>query len=396
MRRLILVLYIVLLFPLGQISAQTQFLQFNFDGINRSCYVFLPQNFQPNMPVVFNLHGATDNAIWQMEYSLMNDVADTAGFIVVYPQAIWPGFNTGNTDVTPPLPIDVDDVGFISALIDTVKARFDIDLSRVYCTGFSNGAFMTYNIACLLGQRFAAVAGVCGELLLSTEIKCKLAAPIPVLMINGTADGFLPPPDNPIMYNDEETFNFWAQKNNCIGQADTISLPDLDPNDHCAIKKISYTNCSDETSVIFYKVINGGHSWPSGTKSGTWSGFTNRDINANVEIWNFFKNFENLDALGVEESVPESFALIQNYPNPFNPSTTINYTISQESLVIVTIYDILGMRIVELENSAKEAGMHSIKWNGLDYKGSSVSAGIYLYQIQAGQFVQTRKMVLLK
>lgn len=95
-------------------------------------------------------------------------------------------------------------------------------------------------------------------------------------------------------------------------------------------------------------------------------------------------------------STPESYSLSQNYPNPFNPSTTIHYELPTESNVKIAIYDMLGRKIHELISQKQHAGNHSVQWNGIDSQGNKVSAGIYLYQIQAGDFVQTKKMLLLR
>ncbi len=94
--------------------------------------------------------------------------------------------------------------------------------------------------------------------------------------------------------------------------------------------------------------------------------------------------------------IPSSFALFQNYPNPFNPSTIINYSLPNESAVTITIYDMLGKEIDQLISQKQPSGKHSIQWNGIDHDGNIASAGIYLYQITAGDFVQTKKMVLMK
>ena len=85
-----------------------------------------------------------------------------------------------------------------------------------------------------------------------------------------------------------------------------------------------------------------------------------------------------------------------NYPNPFNPITRIDYDISQESFVTLTIYDILGREVITLINQQLIPGYYSLNWNGQDMFGISVSAGVYFYQIQAREFVKTRKMILLK
>ena len=94
--------------------------------------------------------------------------------------------------------------------------------------------------------------------------------------------------------------------------------------------------------------------------------------------------------------IPATFTLHQNFPNPFNPITTLRYDLSSDALVTLSIYDMLGREVTQLVNTTQEAGFRSVQWDATDSMGRPVSAGVYLYQIQAGEFVQTRKMVLLK
>ena len=97
-----------------------------------------------------------------------------------------------------------------------------------------------------------------------------------------------------------------------------------------------------------------------------------------------------------EELLPEVYALHQNYPNPFNPITTLRYDLPEQANVNIIIYDMLGRQVKTLINQTQDAGFKSVIWNATNDYGKPVSAGVYLYQIQAGEFVQTRKMVLLK
>ena len=93
---------------------------------------------------------------------------------------------------------------------------------------------------------------------------------------------------------------------------------------------------------------------------------------------------------------PFAFDLLPAYPNPFNPVTTLRYSLPEQSFVTLTIYDMLGREIAQLVNTTQEAGIRLVKWEATDSMERPVSAGVYIYQIQAGEFVQTRKMVLLK
>ena len=102
--------------------------------------------------------------------------------------------------------------------------------------------------------------------------------------------------------------------------------------------------------------------------------------------------------MGVGEglSIPDEFALHQNYPNPFNPVTTLRYDLPENGHVHITIYDMLGREVKTLINQTQDTGYRSVVWDATNDYGKPVSAGVYLYQIQAGNFVQSRKMVLLK
>ena len=94
--------------------------------------------------------------------------------------------------------------------------------------------------------------------------------------------------------------------------------------------------------------------------------------------------------------IPEVYVLHQNYPNPFNPITTLKYDLPNDNHVTLTISDLNGREINRLVNMNQSAGHKTIQWNATDMYGKSVSAGVYIYQIYAGDFVQTKKMVLLK
>jgi hypothetical protein len=94
--------------------------------------------------------------------------------------------------------------------------------------------------------------------------------------------------------------------------------------------------------------------------------------------------------------LPGSFALGQNYPNPFNPSTNINYWLPQKAHVEIDIFNILGRKVTTLVNEDRPVGAHTAEWNGTDGSGGRVSTGIYFYRIKAGDFVESKKMLLLK
>lgn len=107
-------------------------------------------------------------------------------------------------------------------------------------------------------------------------------------------------------------------------------------------------------------------------------------------------SFEYSNVIEVAVAGPKSFTLSQNYPNPFNPETRIEFTVPNASKVEITIYDELGRTIRKLANQQYGIGTYSITWNGKNDAGQLVASGLYLYAIKSGQFVSTRKMILLK
>ena len=106
----------------------------------------------------------------------------------------------------------------------------------------------------------------------------------------------------------------------------------------------------------------------------------------------------NMNSLSMNKShiFPSSVNLHQNYPNPFNPITRLSYDLSKNVMVNIMVYDILGRQVKALLNSPQTAGHRSIQWNATNNAGQQVPAGVYLYRIEAGEFRQTKKMVLLK
>ena len=110
-----------------------------------------------------------------------------------------------------------------------------------------------------------------------------------------------------------------------------------------------------------------------------------------------FSETVQMSTLSNENSmIADQFMLHQNYPNPFNPITTLRYDLPENSLVKVLVYDMFGNQVRILVNEAKSAGFRSVQWNATNNQGQPVSAGVYLYSIEAGKFRQTKKMILLK
>jgi len=131
--------------------------------------------------------------------------------------------------------------------------------------------------------------------------------------------------------------------------------------------------------------------------SGEWVVFITDGIDTTLSNEFRYISLDASDVLSIDgEMLPTVFALHQNYPNPFNPTTQIKYDLPEDAFVSITIYDVMGRSIRTLMNSNQAAGYHSIRWDANNNIGEGVSAGMYFYMIQAGEFRSTKKMVLLK
>jgi len=110
-------------------------------------------------------------------------------------------------------------------------------------------------------------------------------------------------------------------------------------------------------------------------------------------------DFDNNKATKVKElsnNTPNAFALAQNYPNPFNPTTSIHYNLRQNSRVEMVVYNLLGKKIATLVNTDQNAGSYQITWDGTDMYGNQAASGVYFYKILAGDFVDMKKMILIR
>ena len=153
---------------------------------------------------------------------------------------------------------------------------------------------------------------------------------------------------------------------------------------------IEVLNTADNLTISYDIIIDAGEhmNWVLTSESGneyTLEGFG--------EITVPTEDTFTLERKGI---LPIAYTLHQNYPNPFNPITSLRYDLPEQAQVTLTIYDLIGREVTQLVNTTQDAGYRSVQWDATDSFGNPVSAGVYLYQIRAGEFVQTRKMVLLK
>ena len=276
-----------------------------FDGRERSYYLHLPPGYTAvsRLPVVFVLHGGGradgDEVAGRTGY---NRIADREGFIVVYPNGVDARWNDGRgrTFRKSRDKADVDDVAYISGLIDRMVRDYKGDASRIYITGLSNGGMMTFRLGCEISGKLAAIAPVIANMPENNIGTCRPDAPLPVLLMNGTADPLMPWGGGSVGFlgktmgrvaSTADTVSFWRQHNHCSPVPKTELLADTDRNDGSSVTVSSYGNCLNNSPVVLYTIAGGGHSFPGGNipDRPLLLGRKNNDIDAAEVIWAFFK-----------------------------------------------------------------------------------------------------------
>lgn len=321
-------------------TAQTTVHSFSFGGTTRSYRLHLPANYTGSaaVPLVFNLHGYTSNAMQQEFYAGMNAVSDTAGFIVCFPDGL---NNSWNSGFQLPYYGGVDDVGFISVLIDSLQAGYNIDPARVYACGMSNGGFMSYRLACDLESRIAAIASVTGSMTTLQLNNCQCSRTMPVFEIHGTADATVPYNTNSLSMGIDSVMRYWRAHNACMGLALYDTLPNYNALDSSYVTRQIYGGCTDNVEVLHYKVEGGGHSWP-GAIFQIPNVVTNEDINSSVEIWRFFSRFVHPNPVLTQVNAPSAHDAPVVAPNPTQGSIHVVHLQPGASL---SLHDLQGKEL---------------------------------------------------
>lgn len=259
-------------------------------GLKREYLLYVPKSYDRSKPtpLILSLHGAGLWGAVQRDMSLFNRLADREGLIVVYPSGIGGrGVRVWHAEEGPGL---MRDVKFISELIDTIEAHYNIDASRIYANGLSNGGGMSFVLSCTLSHRIAAVGLVASAQFLPWKW-CTDRRAVPMIDFHGTADPEVPirggaswvlPGDK--RFPDQLTWTAnWAQRNRCApNPVDSAVAPD--------VTRRAYTNCADDAAVVLYIVHGGGHTWPGGGRMPEWFvGPTNRSIDATSLMWAFYR-----------------------------------------------------------------------------------------------------------
>lgn len=351
------------------ISAFSQEFILIHDGLTRTYRLHTPADYHADSlyPLVINMHGLGSNAFEQEIYTAFNDVADSGDFFVAYPNGIDETWNISSTTGT-------DDVGFISALIDTIDLQYNIDLERVYATGMSMGGFMSYRLACELADRIAAIASVAG---LQAFYPCNPDRPVPVAQFHGTADQVVPYAGVP------STISNWVNHNVCPATPEITDLPDIDTNDNSTVTVYYYGLCEESTEVILYTINNGEHTWPGAS---IIIGVTNQDIKASDEIWNFFKKYTLQGSTGIKINPDYPKISYRFYPNPVNDLATVELIGNPTDKFDFRMFDITGKLLLEQRNLVVSRFLIDC---------SQVPSGIYVAEL-SDLYTQTYQKIIIR
>ena len=275
----------------------------DFDGLNRTFNLYAPGPDAPRpLALVFVLHGNRMTGIDMVRITgdTFHRMAERDGAIIVYPDAVDLSWNNGRHNPRSRAYSEgIDDVGFISRLIDGIAGEHPVELAHVYVTGVSNGGMMTFRLGCALSPQLAAIAPVIANMPFDIMPDCEPSRPVSVLVMNGTEDPFMPFEGSRLISpsrrqglvaSTDDSLAFWARHNGCNPQAEVTLLPDRAPDDGTRVERVVWSHCGVGVSVILDKIVGGGHMLPGyqGPMPVSVAGRISREIDGVEEIWAFF------------------------------------------------------------------------------------------------------------
>ena len=298
MKKLFVIISIFLFTLFGCSDENDEFSKYDKPGANKDIEGFLTQSlihnnesreymiYVPEMydestkvPILFNFHGGSGTASGHVYFSDMRLIADTANFILVYPQGL---YNVWNNSLSSDSNSKnkTDDFGFVEAMISKISSDYSIDATRVYAMGFSNGADMSHALACVLSDKIAAIVSMGGLLYKHTSENTN-PSPKGIMSIHGTNDNERP------YYNGidgyylsiEKMHEYWISHNNINTPPIIYSFS----SKGLSIDYYSYKNSIKNISIDHYKVVDAGHDWLD---------FNHLDLNTNQLIWNFLSQYD--------------------------------------------------------------------------------------------------------
>jgi len=383
-----------------------------WQGQSRTFTVYVPSDYSSTRryPLILALHPGLSNAAQHAESAQWHVLGEQEKFITVYPNGTrsTPASNTRlwNAYNQPSTVAQVDDVGFLNALLNHLIRRYAIDTCRVYSSGFSNGAMMTYRMACDATQRFAAIAplsggwgygadGFCGDGNCNGDpagscgwnmanVNCRPSKRLPVIFMKGSLEG-----DNlPTCRGTTDSLNklYWRTFLNCRQvRIDTVSR-----SNERVIREI-YTSCQDGTEFQFLSVIGNSHQWHSP---------------ATTMFWEFLKRFSSCAAQqatsvhgghhdrrftdATNNVLTNAFVLS---PNPASDLVSVRFRLEKAERVWLKLFNALGQEVAQILDETLPAGEHE---KALDIRWWSLPQGTYFLRAQTPTFFQQQLLQVMR
>ena len=329
MKKLLLIL---IFFPFIGMSQNGPF-YFMDNNIQREYYLHVPNNLQANSAIIYAFHGWNGNGSSFMNTTNFNTLSDQNGFIVCYPTGLIDNFGYTAWDTE-----GITDINFITELNDSLTNFYQLDTSKVFATGYSYGAEMSYHISnCQTTKYFDAIAplggGTWDYVNNGWSVPCSPSINIPVFILNGTSDnefnyygGYYP--NIGYYLSVDSTVSIWTDFNSCTFNSN-YTLADLN-NDNQLTEVTKYINPTNEIQVWLYKVNNGAHEWFDVSPLGS------DDFWASEEIWNFFSQIPIISTV-IDDNNTSNSRLIKSINvlgQPINsPSNSIIFNIYDDGRV---------------------------------------------------------------
>lgn len=384
MKYLLLIAFSIAFFVQSQAQGTLLEKEIESESQTRTYKLYIPESYDGTIdyPLVINYHAFNGTSNQQMVITGMNEIADTARFLVAYPQALEvfnPAFNvTGfGWNVVQFLDTTYSDTRFTELMIEDIQAAYAVDSMRIHATGFSFGSEMALSLICELPNVVASVAGVAESLADFVRVTCDPQRPFSMMTIHGTDDNLIPFEGGGGFWSAAiETPAHFAKLNNCDELPIITELEDINVADNSTVTLHEYTNCDANTEVLFYQINDGGHAWPgSGENAGI-----NNDINASAEIWNFFQRNPRVLLSGTKRVVHPTNSLIDLHSNMLINELRVNAKSDE----------IINYQLVNLNGKVYQNGSFRQE---LYLNIQELPVGLYILVCRASDRIQTEKLV---
>ena len=267
-------------------------------GLTRTYLMHVPPSRPAGgAPLVLVFHGGGGDGPGTERLTRFSELADREGLLVAYPEGIGRNWYDGREFTGSRAHRErIDDVGFVTAMLDAIGRAHAVDPRRIYATGFSNGAIFSHYLAAHLSPRIAAIAPVVGGIAEQPDAWLHPPQPVSVLILQGTTDPLVPYRGGAIAFgrgriiDTEDAARHWARLNGAAPEPRSSPLP-APGKDHCGGLRLTYSGGRGGSEVMLVRLDGGGHTWPGGTQylPERLIGRVCRDFDATALIWEFFR-----------------------------------------------------------------------------------------------------------